>query len=370
MADAERRSIDLAEITADGWFQQLASELTEYEELARAIGERFVGFAFIAGVRVTAVALDTTTPEASIVDFVLGESDQVQQLALGDFRERLAAALIARDDDEPALPDTADDSDAQTYIGHRRLLLAALFGIRLLSLQHGGSHHPTITLSLGTVEEELSLDGLHEILDNAVRSELSRVRPQQPFSIDFKRVPKAEQANRDGDYDETIALLGSWPGPLSMFLRTPQGQALGTPERTKLVRALGALGRAYIEKGQVDWAEDVLRLGIQFGQELAETGLLFAELGRTRTVTGRPGEAIGLYRRALSLGREPVLVLPALAAAFAERGRYVAALGCLSQAEGLGADDGELSAIRQQVQDALGDAYVAYRNLMSAPEPA
>lgn len=365
MAETARKQFDLEQVTADGWFERLAAEIAEFDDLCRAIGERFVGFAYIAGVRVTSVALDPAAPDASMVEFALGDSDGVQELSLRDFRERLAGALIAHDDTGPELPDTPEASDVQAYIGHRRLLLAGLFGIRLVSLFHGGDEPPTITLSLGTVEEELSLQGLHEVLEKAVRSELARTRPSQPFSIDFKRVPKAEEANRRGEFDETIALLGAWPGPLSMFLRTPQGQALGQAERARLVRALGALGQAYTEKGQPDWAEDVLRLGIQFGQELKETGPLFAELGRTRSLTDRPGEAIGLYRRALALGDDPRRVLPPLAEAFVARRRYVAALGCLSQAEALGADESALSDTRAQLSEALGKAFDNYRELMA-----
>jgi hypothetical protein len=102
------------------------------------------------------------------------------------------------------------------------------------------------------------------------------VRGTAPFSIDFGKVPLAEAANRDGNHDRTISLLGSWPGPLSMFMRTPRGQALGPRERATLTRALELLGVAYIGKGQVDWAEDVLRLGIQLGQETDASGSLFA----------------------------------------------------------------------------------------------
>jgi tetratricopeptide (TPR) repeat protein len=146
-----------------------------------------------------------------------------------------------------------------------------------------------------------------------------------------------------------------------MFLRTPQGQALGEAERGKLVRALGALGEAYLGKGQADWAEDVLRLGIQFGQDLSAASILFGLLGRARVESARYGEAIGLLRRALALGGEERMFLPLLARCFVERQRHVAAMACVEQAQLAGVDDEELCEIRRRAEQALGPAYAEQR---------
>ena len=323
-----RNIIDLADIRADGWFEQLASEIPEFEQLCQVLGARFVAFSFIAGVRITSISYDPHAPDSSLVDFALGESEHVERMSLGDFRERLGHALVEGDVEPPSLPDSPTDDDVRSCIGRRYILLAPIFGIRLASLR-AGDGSPMVEVDLGHVREELAVEGLRDILDNAVRSEVSRARPAAPFSIDFKKIPLAEEANQRGDFNETIALLGAWPGPLSMFLRTPQGQALGRSERSKLVKALGLLGHAYLYKEQSDWAEDVLRLGIQFGQELEAAGPLYGLLGRARVVTYRPGEAIGLLRRALSLGAERAPLLADLARCFAARERYVAALACV-----------------------------------------
>jgi tetratricopeptide (TPR) repeat protein len=214
------------------------------------------------------------------------------------------------------------------------------------------------------MEEELSLGQFRSMLDNAIRSEITRARPPAPFSIDFKKVPLAEAANRRAAYDETIALLGSWPGPLSMFVRTPQGQGLGVNERSKLMRGLVALGEAFLRTGQGEWAEDVVRLGIQFGQDLAASAPLFALLGQARLETERYGEAIGLFRRAASLGgHQPEVMLP-LARCFFERGRYVAAMACLDEAEMMGARGSDVPVLREQIRAVLGHAYDRYRSLL------
>jgi tetratricopeptide (TPR) repeat protein len=212
------------------------------------------------------------------------------------------------------------------------------------------------------------LRGLRDVIHNAIRSEIARARPSQPFSIDFKKLPVAEAANTRGDYDETIALLGAWPGPLSMFLRTPQGQALGSAERSKLVRALCALGEAYLRKRQVEWAEDVLRLGIQFGQELSAAAPLFGLLGRVRVENERYGEAIGLLRRGLSLGADKRDLLPLLARCFIERRRYVAAMACVADAASAGADEASVGELRARVREALGDAFERYAARFTATD--
>ena len=155
-----------------------------------------------------------------------------------------------------------------------------------------------------------------------------------------------------------------------MFLRTPQGQALGPAERGKLVRALSALGEAYLRKRQSEWAEDVLRLGIQFGQELPASAPLFSLLGQVRVESGRFGEAIGLLRRALALGVDRRVSMPALARCFVERGRYVAAMACLDEAIEAGVDPRELSSLRERVDRVLGPAAKRLSELLAEDEPA
>ncbi len=366
LAQEPQNVIDLAEIRSDGWFEQLAQEIPEFEQLCQVLGTRFVAFSFVAGVRITSIAYDPHSPESSLVDFALGESEDVERLTLSDFRERLGSALVAADAEPMTLPPQASAEDIRSCIGRRHLLLAPVFGIRLASL-HNTPTGPMIEVDLGHVREEISIQGLRDILDNAVRSEVSRARPAAPFSIDFKKIPQAEEANKRADYAETIAILGAWPGPLSMFLRTPQGQALGIAERSKLVKALGLLGDAYLKRQQTDWAEDVLRLGIQFGQELEASGPLFGLLGLARVQTERHGEAIGLLRRALTLGGDRAALLLDLARCFNARDRNVAALACLHDAAAAGASPGMMSELRQQVESALGPAYQRYQEAMAKP---
>lgn len=367
LASTQPEAIDLAEIRTDGWFEQLAEEIPEFEQLCEVLGGRFVAFSFIAGVRITAISYDPHAPESSLVDFAVGESEEVERLNLGEFRDRLGHTLTETEAEPIYLPSDPSADDVRACIGRRYLLLAPVFGIRL-SLLHVDDEEPMVEVDLGHASEKISVQGLRDILDNAVRSEVTRAKPPAPFSIDFKKIPLADEANQRGEYSETIALLGAWPGPLSMFLRTPQGQALGRNERQKLVKALGLLGDAYLQKQQTDWAEDVLRLGIQFGQELEAAGPLFGLLGRVRVSNARYGEAIGLLRRALSLGGDRATLLVDLAQCFSARERYVAALACLEDATAAGAKGERIDSLRIDVERALGPAYQRYREARDRPQ--
>lgn len=362
--------------------ERLGAEIEQFDQLCDAVGRRFVAFSFIASVQITEIAYDPQSPPSSTVGFAVDDG-QVQQLSLADFRERLGSVLLNAPPPAEPLPDSPSLDDIRAHIGRRYLLLASIFDIQLLALHHGGGEPTTLTVELGGTREEVGVLNLRELLHNAVRSELARARPSAPFSIDFKVIPQAEQANRDGQYDATIDLLAAWPGPLSMFLRTPQGQALGTPERSKIMQALGLLGEAYLQRGQADWAEDILRLGIQFGQELDASGPLFALLGTSRARTGRPGEAIGFLRRAVTLASRGAEnpsapghagaggaavdadLFRTLAECFVQRGKHVAAMACMDEAARAGASDDDLAALRGQVQAALGDAQAQFRRFVS-----
>ena len=364
MEQGSRNVFDLEEIRADGWFEQLGEEIPEFDQLCQVVGRRFVAFSFITGVRISSIAYDPHSPHTSVVDFTLGGSEEIQRLPLGELRERLGSALLTADEPIGDLPEAPDTEDVRRFIGRRYLLLAPVFGLGLEAIEYGADQEPMVRLQLGGSSESISVQGMRDVIHNAIRQELSRARPSQPFSIDFKRVPTAEAANARGDYEETVSLLGAWPGPLSMFLRTPQGQSLGAGERAKLVRALCALGEAYLRKRQAEWAEDVLRLGIQFGQDLAAAAPLFALLGTSRVESGRHGEAIGLLRRALALGASRRDVLPRLAQCFIERKRFVAAMACITDAIADGADPAALEPLRTRVQEALGEAYTRFQNFV------
>ena len=357
--------VSLHEVDSTGWLERLGKEMPNLDQLCEMVGERFVAFAFIARIRISSIAYNPDTPQSSLVDFVLGDESEVRRLSLSDFRERLAAVLLAEPDERHELSPRPEADEIRDWIGRRYLLLAPVFGIRLLELRCGEPPaRPTLLADIGRIQRVLSLVELRCILRERVREEVERVRSSAPFSIDLRHVSMAEAANQKEDYDRTIALLGAWPGPLSLFLRTPQGQALGTKEKAALSKALGILGTAYIEKEQIEWAEEVLRLGVQWGQEAEDTGNLYVLLAKVRLKSDRWGESIGLLRRALFVGAKPVAVLPMLAFCYAKRRRFVAAAVCLDDAIAAGADGEAQAETRAQIEKEIGPAYRKFRELV------
>jgi tetratricopeptide (TPR) repeat protein len=211
----------------------------------------------------------------------------------------------------------------------------------------------------------MTVDELRELVRDRIRTEADRYRAGAPSAIDLAAIPEAEAASREGRHERVVSLLGGWPGPLSMILRTPEGAAIIDEPRRAIVRALGLLGSAYAALGRNDWAEDVLRLGIQWGGDGPHGADLFRRLGEAHLTTDRAGEAIGLLRRALALWdmqtveteslREPrALTHVALARAFFARGRHVAALVSLEDAQVFGASEEFVDPLRREAQAVLG----------------
>ena len=366
----DRRAIRLDSVRADGWFERLGEGSPNFQQLCDVVGERFVAFSVIAGVRITALTIDRQSPDATLVDFLVGEDEAEQRLALGEFRRRLVSALL---DDEPlpeALPDDPSPEEIQAFLGFRYVLLAPLFGLRLVELRVGGDRPPYLVVNLGGASDELPVEDLRELIRDRIRAELARSKPTSPFSIDLAAIPEAETAAHAENWDEVVRLLGAWPGPLSLLLRTTEGQRLGPDVRATLARSLGYLGTAYVHRGRYDWAEEVMRLGIQWAQDGPAAGDLFRRMGESCVSRGRYGEAIGLLRRAVALGAHNRLCLPLLARSYAERERWVAAAICADEALALDpADREDVLEVQERALEVLGEHWTRFREQVPAPKP-
>ncbi len=331
------------------------------------MGRKFVAFALVAGVRISALAIDPRNPDGTQVTFGIGSQTDEHTMGLAEFRKALTQALVQPEQviEPPSDLETVDNQ--QRYLGVRYLLLAPIFGISVQELRVGGDSEPTVVIGLGSLTDEVSVEEFREVIREAVRREEQAARPQRPFAIDLAKIPEAEAAMKKGDYERVIEILDPWTGPLSMLLRTPQGQNLAADAKASLARALGLLGDAYSQKAEYPCAEEVLRLGVQWVQDGEVAGLLFAQLGEIALRQGQYGQAIGLYRRALSLGCARIKVLPELAECFVNRDRAVAALVCADEARSLGVPESRLEATRRHAIDKVGPAYAAFRELVPVP---
>lgn len=357
------RTFRLDKVRADGWLEQLGEGSQGFSQLCEVVGDRFVGFSVIAGIRISALTVDPRNPDGSTVEFQVGETGPAQRLQLGEFRQRLAQAMLSDDGLVVPAPKEGADSEAiQSFIGFRYVLLAPLFGVRLDELRIRDDDDASIVAQVDGEEHEIPLGHFRQLVREAVGEETKRNRGESPFAIDLNVVEQARAAAAAEDSDLVAELLGGWPGPLSLLLRTAEGQNLTPEVRTTLAEALGLLGTAYARLGRFDWAQEVLRLAIQWGQEQLETSAdLFRRLGEAYVIQGRHGEAIGVLRRSLALGASRSELLPVLAVSFLERGRTIAALLCVEEARALGADEDDVADVRAKARTELGDAWERFR---------
>jgi hypothetical protein len=365
-----KKQFPLDALRTDGWFERIGEGIGSFQALCEIVGERFFAFSIIVGARITALTIDRRSPDQTLVDFVVGSAEaegdlEPQRLTLADFRRRLVGALLVEEEKQAPVPERDTDIEAiQLYIGVRYLLLAPLYGYSLVTLSlegEKGNVSPEIAVLHDGVEEKHELDAFRLRVRAHVREELDRVTTGARSAIDLSKVADAEGCALRKEWPKVIALLGTWPAPLAIFLRTPEGQMLAPEARALIAKGLGLLGSACVHVGEIEQAEEVFRIGIQYAQEGMAAAELFRRLGEALLLNDRPGEAIGPLRRALAFGGLPQEVLPPLARAFIQRGRYVAAFACLKDALAAGALEKDLADDIREVEAKLGPALTAWK---------
>ena len=153
-----------------------------------------------------------------------------------------------------------------------------------------------------------------------------------------------------------------------MLLRTGEVAGLQAEVHDTLCVGLGLLGTAYAKVGQLHNADEVLRLGVQWAGDGDQSQDMFLRLGQTSLQGGHFGEAIGLLRRARSLGCSDSEVMPLLAQCYIARGHALAALACWRVAVRAGAS---LSAIETDVAvliEQLGDDWTRVVSLIAGSD--
>jgi hypothetical protein len=365
MADP-RREFSLDAVRTDGWFERIGEGIGSFQALCEIVGERFFAFSIVVGARITALTVDRRNPDQTLVDFVVGVGDvdtdlEPQRLSLADFRRRLVGALLVEDDGAGSPPLRETDVEAiQLYIGVRYLLIAPLYGYSLRKLIIQGKV-AEVVVSHDGVEERHELVVFRTRIRAHVREELERVATGTRGAIDLTKVAEAEAAAARRDWTRVVGLLGAWPAPLAIFLRTPEGQMLTPDARALMAKGLGLLGSACVALGEIEQAEEVFRIGIQYAQEGLAAADLFRRLGEALLMHDRAGEAIGVLRRAAAYGGPPTQIMPLLAQAFLERSRFVAALACLREALDAGVPERDIADSLRAVEIALGPALTAWK---------
>lgn len=372
---SETREFSLEPVRTDGWFERIGDGIASFEALCDILGEKFFAFAMIGGARITALTVDRRVPDNTLVDFIVGaEEDDVsqartQRVTLGEFRRQLVAALVQEEPVAPAPESPGDIEALQQHVGIRYLLLAPLFGYTLERLRVD-SQGSRLELLHDGVAESYQLPAFRARLRTHVREELDKVsRGKGRGAIDLSRVAEAEQAALAGEPVRVLELLGSWPAPLAVFLRTVEGQMLGAEARTTIARGLALLGSACIDLGDLPKGEEILRLAIQYALDGEAAPDVYRRLGEALLADQRAAEAIGPLRRAASLGCPPEIVFPPLARAFIARQRRLAALGAVSLARAAGVDGAVLAPLEARLSAELGSALDTWREALGGDDP-
>ena len=365
MTGSSLRVYDLSAARPDRWFEEVLDQSNDFKKACELIGRSTLGLALVAGARILSLTANPHSEDLTTVEFSIGQDPTVRQVPLSEFRETIGQFLLT-----PLqswnLPDNPDVEALQAHIGGRYMLEASLFEVEPLELRHdlGLSE---IALQFNELRHVLALEDFRDVLDERVRSELGLDR-QDDNAIDLAVVDQAEDANAHGNWGATVALLNPWPSPISMLLRTGEAESLSEDVHGRLSVSLDLLGTAYANMGELDAANEVLRLGIQWAGESGKAGGLFLALGRASVAGEKHGEAIGLLRRAIRLGAEERDALPLLAQSLSAREQSLAAIVCNERARELGANAAELEALGAELQARLGEAWPRFQAWMSDPE--
>lgn len=374
---ARRPLFSLEPIRTDGWFERIGEGIGSFQALCEIIGPRFFAFAMITGARIVALTVDRRNPDNTIVEFAVAtspdtepdENSETQRLTLPDFRRRVTAALLSEESYGPPPSRETDLEALQMHIGVRWVLLAPLYGYSLLELRVDRDESDIFVLHDG-VPETYPLENFRDRLRGHVQDELVRASRGRGSAIDLGRVQQAEEAAERGDHVRVLELLGAWPAPLAIFLRTPEGQLLPPETRGVIAKGLALLGAACAALDETEKGEEILRLAVQYAGDTEVAAQIYLKLGQSMLATDRAGQAIAPLRRAANLGAPGERVWPLLASALLERERYLAAWGALDEAAEAGVAPSQLEPLRSRIREHLGPAFDAWQGLVGAAPPS
>ena len=366
MSTGTARVYDLTAARPEGWLDEVLKQSPDFERACQIIGRNTLGLGLIAGARIASLTPSPHSQNLTTVEFSIGPDPTARQLPLPEFRETIARYLLAPLKNT-SLPDDPDVEALQAHIGGRYMLEASLFQVRPMELRHdlGLSE---ITLEFNEIRHVLALEDFRDVIDERVRAELGLGQPQEEIAIDLALVDQAEQANASGNWGATVAMLTPWLTPISMLLRTGEAEDLSPEVHGRLSEGLDLLGSAYANMGELDAANEVLRLGVQWAGESSKAGDLFFTLGRASVASEKHGEAIGLLRRAIRLGVEEDKAMPLLGRSLAARDQRLAAMVCLERARTLGSDEAGSAELKTALQERFGDTWARFQRWMSDAE--
>jgi len=365
-------SVSLADCRADDWFDRIAGQVDNFGAICSVLGTRFLAYSMMLGIQIRSLTTDPRSAANTTVEFESGD-DQAQTLPVGEFRLRLAQALIQRRIERKPASLPLSPQAAAEMVGRDLILLAPLFGISLQRLVLADVAPRPARALLGFLSDSgfsfMELEEFERFLKQKVRRDVSGAM-EEPLRLDLSAVHHARVAAEAGDVDAVVGLLENWPGLLVTLQRTPVLHQLDDRQIDLIAEGLRLLGDAFKTRGRRGWSEEIFRLGLQFVREGQAAGLLYQRLGVLLCEDGRFGEAIGLLRRAQGLGVEERQVSPHLGRAFLRREKLVAAAALLEGAWAQGVETAELLADLDEVRQRLAAASLTWNVPVPAASPA
>jgi hypothetical protein len=356
-------SFNLQHVRTDGWFEQIGAQFENFDVICEVLGARFLALSMILGIELRSVTRDPLVPANATVEFCV-DDDLEQTLTLGEFKVRMVQAILQHVHTPEPVTLPLDRQAAMNLIGRPQLLLAPLYGISLRQLVVGDPAADPPRAAIGYLSEAgfsfMALDEFSGFIKQKLHRELAGAHAE-PFRLDLTAVESARAAAADEDHDRVIAILQSWPGLLATLQRTPVLHQLDAEQRALIAEGLTLLGDAFKLRGRRTWSEELYRLGLQFVREGVPAGRLFFRLGEMLAEEERHGEAIGLLRRAHSLGVEERLVFPLLGRAFLRRDKLVAAATLLELAARQGAEGDGLARDLEEIRGRFDAAGVSWK---------
>jgi tetratricopeptide (TPR) repeat protein len=379
-------TISLDAVRADGWFEATGQGIEHFDVLCQVLGPPFVALSLLGGIEIRSIQIHASDVSQSVIGFSVMHEDENKELTVGEFQRNLSHAFFANRTNIDALPHTELDErtsvdQVQRFLGAPYVLLAPIFGLRLEQLVLDASSGAHLRIRHADKPLELPLEAFRQLVHRLVQSELTQ-RAGDARTIDLSKVDEADSHWNDPGVDaatradRVVSLLGPWVTSLSFVVRS--GTLDHGPEVvTRLMSAMSLLAEAWGSQQRYAEAEEALRIGIQLSREEPGVGELYGQLGMVLTAQNKWGQAIGVLRRAVSLDGTRSAWWCALARAYHERGKDVAALSCVQQAERLRSNDPpnhqdahhdeQLRNIGLAIRQRLGPSAESYANWMQSP---
>lgn len=403
-ADTQRVRLDA--IAARGWFARLLKRSEDLTKAEEVLGRVLLAGSLVAGFRITSLMINAEDPGNTMVGFMAGEGEQPFQASRIEFHRLVTRVLSTPEtgsDVHPLTLPTGVD-ELQELLGVRYVLLADVFGLTLEELHFrrgvfcvqlrephglhpddsgtkdrgdeaavGGSQAdqnlPASEVAMGKNEAAggrekapgegqvrlYTLASFQARIADLLAGDLQRALRAMTPTFSEEQVSSARQAAEEGAWDRVHSALRGWPQRIATCLRVGMLHTISNAD--SVAEGLLLEAKALRVQGQLSEAEEAVRLLLQWQPQGSCSGAAFAELGRLFLARQQYGQAIGMLRRARSVGSEDPGLLVDLAKCFVQTGRFVAAACCCDEAKQAGVPELHWRASMDAANKALGKAW-------------